>query len=732
MMKNVNNSNNTDIDDHSVNINNSNDFTRVLQEIKLKQLQQENKKTKKNTKSKITSKNDSNNSDHLDTKLTKGAQNNIMKNKRTLSKSKSKEKHVQKQNSEQNFKKVNLSDNPIFPNITSLILDHEKENHNSESSHNVKKTADGKIKRQNTSSQIEKHTIYDIYAKTLKKLSIEDESDILKENEEGNLHMNENQIQEKKKNNVILDNSEFSGNMSDISSYNFIPTYETNNSHMGGKVNQQKEKDTKLKDAKPKDAKPKGTKLKEEKQKKKNVEKRYNYDKRNSSDSEQLCSTNNRMHDRSFYYSDIMFENSHGINEHHSNRNSNSYKEQTLKRKGKGKKGKGRRRESDRYKHEKESHEDIYKNQNKSKIKNMSEHSYMDGEMIYESSQNMEQKDKGKMKKDESLTGEDLSLKGNTNSKKEQNICFPNLYREAEKENNYFNNSGSFSMECLRQNDKQGIKRSEFKSDDMMRNTKHSDKMMNIHKEDTHERKKSVQESLKNIPEINMYHSLNDHIRKKKKNVYSKENTNYAKSDITTTDSEYYINENFNMSYDKFKSKNKKNSSLAEDSTDKEKLLKVVNSKNILNIRKILRVMREFYIGFIGLQLIYFITYLLFGNNSVYLIQIISISCTFFSLLDANYHGYLLNGFIDMCIGIFLNIAILQNIAGFKSLQSNDVLKNITISNVVFLYFFSLFSFLNSYFIHKLHSLERKNIKYVIQNIESKAENDGKSRLLIT
>lgn len=228
----------------------------------------------------------------------------------------------------------------------------------------------------------------------------------------------------------------------------------------------------------------------------------------------------------------------------------------------------------------------------------------------------------------------------------------------------------------------------------------------------------------------NINHSLNDQTYKiKKKKSYDKQYTQklYTRSDITTTDSDSSINEKLNISYEIFKSKNEnKMFSIDQEKKNKDSLLKVVNSKNILNIRKILRIMRELYIGFIGLQLIYFITYILFGNNNVYLIQIISMSCTLFSLLDANYHGYLLNGFIDICIAIFLNIAILQNISGFKTLQSNDVLKNITISNIVLLYFFSAFSFLNSYFIYKLHSLEKKSINYVIRNIESKTEKNIK------
>ncbi|SCO93262.1 conserved Plasmodium protein, unknown function [Plasmodium malariae] len=714
-MKNLSKNSSTETDGLSVNINNSNDFSRVLHEIKLKQNEYEKKKSKKNTQPKIKSKN-VNDSDKDNTILKKESERNATKNKRNLSKNKSKEKYVQKQKSEQNIKKTNLYDTPIFPRINSLILDHEKEEcNNAEYSDNNKNAVDEKIKKSNSNYKIEKHSIYDIYAHTLKKLSIEDKSDLLKANNAENYYINKNKISENKENNKNLHKSKISNNASDESSFNFTQTYDTIYSNTEAEeINHQKDNDTKLHHTKQ--------------TKKDLVPSHLNNDKRNYKDLEQFHNKNNSSNNGNFYNNDDLFENSHVIKEHDNYGNGDSHEEEHIRGIGKEQNAKERGRKSDKYEYGKEEYCDIYKGKEKCRPQDIIKHSNMDEQKLRENSQSLDEKSKNKMNHPKSLASEDLKLRGNKNSKKDQMTYLANnsSYNEVEKENNYLNISDSLSIDYLHENEKEEKKKNEMKNKhNETVNKNNADNTMNNYPDSVYDEQNSVETSLKNFPEINMYHSVNDQLYQKKKKGYSKQNINYPKSDATTTDSDYSINEKLDMSYDHFKSKNKKKLfSIAEDWENKEKLLNVVNSKNILNIRKLLRIMREFYVGFIGLQLIYFITYLLFSNNSVYLIQIISISCTFFSLLDANYHGYLLNGFIDMCIAIFLNIAILQNIAGFKNLQSNDVLKNITISNVVFLYFFSMFSFLNGYFIYKLHSLERRNIKYVIQNIEYKTEKD--------
>ncbi|ANQ09250.1 Uncharacterized protein PCOAH_00035600 [Plasmodium coatneyi] len=690
MVKSASRNNDTEVDNFSVNINNSNDFNRVLNEIKLKEFHHEKSKRGKRTKSKVKLKNGSdveNGAVILNSQLDKGT-----KSRRILSKNKEKEKLLQNDVSEMNAQSNNLYDTPVFPQITSLILYHEKENNNSESSSSIKHAINEKIKRHNSNHKIEKHTIYDIYAKTLKKLSIEDESDVLKESDEGNFYFSMNKISDKGKSNMNFSNSNFSNNTSDVSSSNLIPTYQTGGSNVGKKMNHQNGKDTKLTEIKHID---RNAQTKQQRH--------HSKEKKTHKDLEQIPGS-----DSNFYYDEKTFNVSHLKKERRrckSGGNSSDEK-QSIKGMVKGKRVSSTEggRESDKYKYGRDTNGGTYKSEQKCKSKCVSVSVDLDEQPYARDA---------KMPADILNTNEYLT----------------------QKERDYFNESNSLSIENLHENGKEKMQDEMGNEKCKVANTKGKDQVISTYDGDAYDVEGSIKTALKDIPEINTYHSLNSLLHQKKKYINGKRNENYATSEITTTDSEYSIDEklNINMSYEDFK--NKKESemlSVVQVSKSKEKLLKVVNSEHILNIRKLLRIMREFYIGFIGLQLIYFITYLLFGNNSVYLIQIVSISCTFFSLLDANYHGYLLNGFIDLCVAIFLNIAILEDISGFKSLKSNDVLKNITLSNVVFLYFFSAFSFLNGYFIHKLHSMERRNIKHVIRSIESKAEQAVRSATLDT
>ncbi|SCO68278.1 conserved Plasmodium protein, unknown function [Plasmodium vivax] len=721
MVKSASKSNDTEIDDFSLNINNSNDFDRVLNEIKLKEFHHEKSKTRKHTKSKVKLKN-VNDVENDMVSLNPQSDKGTKKNKRILSKNKGKEKLPQNDVSSMNAPNVmntpnavnaqnsNLYDTPVFPQITSLILYHEKENNNSESSSSIKNAINEKIKRHNSNHKIEKHTIYDIYAKTLKKLSIEDESDVLKESDEGNFYFNMNKISDKRKGNLNFSNSNFSNNTSDVSSSNLIPTYQTKGSNVDKKINHQNEKDAKLREIKHSDrgAQPK-------------QQRHHSKEKKTQKDLEQLPRNEAPERDANFYYDEETFNASHLNKERHSCKNGGDSSDEKQNAKGmvKGKRAGGRERgrESDKYEHERDTNGGTYKSEQKCKLKGVS--ASVDLNLYL---------DEQPYARDAKLPADLLNTNESKSSAKEY---------LTQKERDYLNLSNSLSIESLHENVREETQGDEMGNEKCeIANTKGKDQVVSNYDDDNvYGAKGSIQTSLKDIPEINTYHSLNDLLHKKKKYINGKPNENYATSEITTTDSEYSIDEklNINMSYEDFKNKNQSDMlSVVQVSKSKEKLLKVVNSKHILNIRKLLRIMREFYIGFIGLQLIYFITYLLFGNNSVYLIQIVSISCTFFSLLDANYHGYLLNGFIDLCVAIFLNIAILEDIAGFKSLKSNDVLKNITLSNVVFLYIFSAFSFLNGYFIHKLHSMERRNIKHVIRSIESKAEQAVKSATLAT
>ncbi|ETB63393.1 hypothetical protein YYC_00186 [Plasmodium yoelii 17X] len=629
------------MDNITVNINNSNDFNEIIHEIKSKQLYNESRKDSKIAKLKLTTQK-VNGSDNDDIKMINEFE--AYMNKRVPNKNKNKkETTLHKLKSEQSLKKRNLSDTPIFPRITSLILDHEKDNSNSDYSYKTKNTKDYKINKYVSNNKFEKSSIYDIYAKTLKKLSIEGEN-----NEESYYNDNSNITQEK----INKNKSDIHTNDSDTSLHNSTSIYENPNSSIEKNRNYLKEKAIRNKDRN----------IKGRKKKKSDLIHRYNMN-----DSENVNFNTSRGNDtKDSYYNS--FENSNLSNEEYTYKNNDR-----------------------RYKQ---------KNINQNKKENTFYYTNEERDKTYSNKSSFSQ--------------ENLSVKGNGNYRKgDDDNNNNNEINNIPENGNNLNDHNSLSIENHKD------KKEEAKNDNLIKKKK---KKKALSHSDNHSERDGSAKSLKIGNEMNMYHSLNDKIYKKRSTIYSKESLKYDKSDITTTDSEYYMNDKY-QKYIK-----KQIPSIEDDYKHKEKLLKIVNSKNILSIRKILIIMREFYIGFIGLQLIYFITYLLFGNNSVYLIQIISISCTFFSLLDANYHGYLLNGFIDMCIAIFLNIAIIENIAGFITLQSNSVLKNITISNVVFLYFFSIFSFLNSYFIYKLHSLERKNIKYVIESIESKVDNDIKNK----
>ncbi|ETW50656.1 hypothetical protein PFMALIP_01384 [Plasmodium falciparum MaliPS096_E11] len=644
-MKNTNKNNNIQSDTLSVNINNSNDFNKVLHEIKKKETQNDkrNNSSKRNVKPQIKTKKDN------DTRnVTKEYEKNNIKNVRSLSNNKNNTTYLKKQNIEddEDEKNIKFYDTPIFPYITSLILDYENDNKKPEPVSNVIESKE-QIKRYNSHNKIErKNTIYDIYEKTLKKLSIQEEN-VVEKNEE---HLyNSKSLEHKKsttsegskiKSSVI--NTNISNNSFDESSSNDIS------------VIQQKNHETKKDTKKPKQYHINDDTLR-------NDSNNSNYDHNNT------CESINSS------------------NEYNNNYKNKVHIYENQKEKGENEK------ETQNMKQQQYNNNVIKTNEKNHEVTNAFDDYYIDEEHFRQRSITIMQDKKKKKKNDRSYSLDSKSI----------------ISDELKEKNN----------------EKEDLKKKEIKNNEEKLNTNKNESNQNSSHENIYYQKKTSQNE-------NINHSLNDQTYKiKKKKSYDKQYTQklYTRSDITTTDSDSSINEKLNISYEIFKSKNEnKMFSIDQEKKNKDSLLKVVNSKNILNIRKILRIMRELYIGFIGLQLIYFITYILFGNNNVYLIQIISMSCTLFSLLDANYHGYLLNGFIDICIAIFLNIAILQNISGFKTLQSNDVLKNITISNIVLLYFFSAFSFLNSYFIYKLHSLEKKSINYVIRNIESKTEKNIK------
>ncbi|SOV21626.1 conserved Plasmodium protein, unknown function [Plasmodium sp. DRC-Itaito] len=643
-MKNTNKNNNIQSDTLSVNINNSNDFNKVLHEIKKKDTQDDkrNNNSKRNLKPQIKTKKDN---DIRNVK--KESEKNNIKYVRSLSNNKNNTTYLKKQNIEDDEydKNLNFYDTPIFPYITSLILDYEHDKKRPEHVSNDIESKE-KIKRYNSHNKIErKNTIYDIYEKTLKKLSIQ-EDNVVEKNEEQiyfskSLEHKKSTTSEGSKIKSSVINTNISNNSFEESSSNDISIIQqTNNLIKTEQKNHETQKDTK---------KPKQYHINDDTIR--NDNNNSNYDHNNT------------------------FESINSSNEYNNNYNNKVYTSENQKEKGKNEKETQNMKQKQQ--HNNNNNNVIKTNEKNHKVTNAFDDYYIDEEHFRQRSITlMQDKKKKKKKNDRSYSLDSKSI----------------ISDEIKEKNN----------------EKLNANKNEFNQ-----NSSH---------ENIYQKKPSQNE--------NINHSLNDQTYKiKKKKSYDKQHTKklYTRSDITTTDSDSSINEKLNISYDIFKSKNEnKMFTIDQEKRNKDSLLKVVNSKNILNVRKILRIMRELYIGFIGLQLIYLITYILFGNNNVYLIQIISMSCTLFSLLDANYHGYLLNGFIDICIAIFLNIAILQDISGFKTLQSNDVLKNITISNIVLLYFFSAFSFLNSYFIYKLHSLEKKSINYVIRNIESKTEKNIK------
>ncbi|SOV74656.1 conserved Plasmodium protein, unknown function [Plasmodium sp. gorilla clade G3] len=681
-MKNTNKNNNIQSDTLSVNINNSNDFNKVLHEIKKQETQNDkrNNNSKRNLKPQIKR-----NKDNDTRNVKKESEKNNIKYVRSLSNNKNNTTYLKKQNIEydEDEKNIKFYDTPIFPYITSLILDYENDNKRPEPVSNVIESKE-KIKRYNSHNNIErKNTIYDIYEKTLKKLSIQEDN--VEEKNEEQLYYSKS-LEHKKsitsagskiKSSVI--NTNISNNSFDESSSNDNSIIQqTNNLIKAEQKNHETQKDTK---------KPKKYHINHDTHK--NDNNNSNYDHNNT------------------------FESINSSNDYNNNYKNKVHTSENQKEKGKNEKDtQNMKQQQQQQQHNNNNNNNKYyyinddgddsnnnnnnnvikTNEKNHKVTNAFDDYYIDEEHFRQRSITIMQ-DKKKKKKKKNDRSYSLDSKS--------------IISDEIKEKN---------------NEKEDLKKKEIKNNEKLNANKNEFNQNSSHENIYHQKKPSQNE--------NMNHSLNDQTYKiKKKKSYDKQHTKklYTRSDITTTDSDSSINEKLNISYEIFKSKNEnKMFSIDQEKKNKDILLKVVNSKNILNIRKILSLMRELYIGFIGLQLIYFITYILFGNNNVYLIQIISMSCTLFSLLDANYHGYLLNGFIDICIAIFLNIAILQNISGFKTLQSNDVLKNITISNIVLLYIFSAFSFLNSYFIYKLHSLEKKSINYVIRNIESKTEKNIK------
>ncbi|CRG93695.1 conserved Plasmodium protein, unknown function [Plasmodium gallinaceum] len=711
-MKNINKSIHLENDDFSLNINNSNDFNQILDEIKLKQLQSEKEKTRKNAKSKIKTKNEDKNKSHK-----KELKKNTMEYKEFLRKTRNDhDKYLRKYKSEEKIKKKIFDDTPIFPHIKSLIWDHENENRISECSYNVENTEDEKLKKNNSINKNGNYTIYDIYANTLKKLSIQDENKVLKTNKKGNLYINDKKILDNRKNNsseginkkksINLIKTNISNTSFDSSPYSIIERNESNNSKKKESVYDQKQEETKQKKSD-----------------------RPNYNHSNNKNYIDMENFNNNYTTNNKLYNDNSLVDKHNIIKDN-NYSKDNFHEERIKGKKKRRMEKEQELKEDEYEYENENeNEDEDNGKNKEKDQDDSEDYYIEEENSYENSIKMEKNNKNNMNESSSLKSECFRSIGKEDSKKKQKMYKENSckYNEIKKENDYLKTPFILSIECLDENEKHIVKKNEIKNKNIeIMNLNNNNDTLNKYDGDTYYKSNSFLTPVKNSPDNNIHYSLNDRTHKKKMQN-GKQGINYSKSEVTTTDSEYSLNENLNISYENFKAKNKnKMFSMVDNGKNKKDLLKIINSKNILNIRKILRIMRELYIGFIGLQLIYFITYILFGNNSVYLIQIISISCTFFSLMDANYHGYLLNGFIDICIAIFLNVAILQNISGFKSLQNDNVLKNIAISNVVLLYMFSIFSFLNSYFIFKLHSLEKKSIKNIIRNIELRKEKDVK------
>ncbi|VWU49093.1 conserved protein, unknown function [Hepatocystis sp. ex Piliocolobus tephrosceles] len=777
MAKLVNKSNKLDSNNFAVDINGSNDFNKILNEIKSKEQKRGTKIKNKVEKSVRSNQNVSGVIDDSDNfnnttdniKLAKLLEKDINKNTKMfnknmkmLNKNKKKERQILKYKSEQSLVKNDLYDTPIFPRISSLILDHERKYKNSESSHNVNNSGK-KAKRYNSyNNQFERHSIYDIYAQSLRKLSIEESSDILKNSDEEKLSFSKSLVKGKKNNNMNSNSSQISNNTFNASSCNFIETCESNISNEKRKMNHKKVKNV-INDLNVNSSSVNSSSVnsssvnsssvnssnvndsndtlfnssKSNIVKNKNSKHFYNNNKRNIYNTEEI-NYNPHINSKKSNSSDSLFENSNITNGYEKCRTNISNKELKIKGGKKKEETKTERKErSEINAFSKRSYSNTYKHQDEGKGTNMdtfNEQCYIHSDNFSDKSVKEEQKNRSNKDETQHSIREDIILKTNIISKNEQekNVNNENNICNKEGDNESLNNSNFLSTGNLYENEKLQTEKSEDDKKEsnnlLLTNTKENRKNMNSNNEDILKKKDSKLRCLninffENSFENNKHNLEKKKIDKLKKNTGKEDISNYDKENITTTDSEYNISEKLNIPYEKFKNKNKLFSNL-ENNKHNKKLLNAINNENVLNIRKFLRFMKEIYIGFIGLQLIYFVTYLLFGSNHIYLIQLISLTCTIFSILDANYHGYLLNGLISLCIAIFLNIAILNNIIGFKSLQTNSVLKIITIINVAFLYLFSVVSFFIAYYIHRLHSLEKNNIKYVINKIESKAGSD--------
>lgn len=332
-----------------------------------------------------------------------------------------------------------------------------------------------------------------------------------------------------------------------------------------------------------------------------------------------------------------------------------------------------------------------------------------------------------------------IQRKKNKNSAKNSNGTTEKKNNtENEKEENYLKSPFVLSIESLDETEKEYEEAKNKNADQMKNETKESKQLKDQHREnddsESEENKDSTitesyepAQATSNSVITDNQHSLqkkssskkSKRSRKGKESIEQNLSNHDTKSTATTTDSDYSFNEQMNISYENFKLYNKnKMYYIINQEKKKNELLEALNTEKTLKLRKILRIMREFYIGFIGVQLIYFITTILMGMSNIYLIQIFSLSCTIFSILDANYHGYMLNGFINFIISILFTLACAQAIAGFEDLKTNSTLKNIAISNVVLLFLFSILSFVNGFYIYKLHSTEKKCIQKVINTIE--------------
>lgn len=332
-----------------------------------------------------------------------------------------------------------------------------------------------------------------------------------------------------------------------------------------------------------------------------------------------------------------------------------------------------------------------------------------------------------------------IQRKQNKNTAKNSNATTEKKSNtENEKEENYLKSPFVLSIESLDETEKEYEETKNKNANQLKNKTKEPKELKDQHQEndnsESEENKDSIitesyepaQATSNSIITDNQYSlQKKSSSRKSKRSRKGKESIEQnlknhdTKSNATTTDSDYSFNEQMNISYENFKLYNKnKMYYIINQEKKKNELLEALNTEQTLKLRRILRIMREFYIGFIGIQLIYFITTVLMGMSNIYLVQIFSLSCTIFSILDANYHGYLLNGFINFIISILFTLACAQAITGFEDLETNSTLKNIAISNVVLLFLFSILSFVNGFYIYKLHSTEKKCIKKVINTIE--------------